>query len=52
MRTAAFIPLFTVALAGPALAAPVLMSADWAKEACEAWNRIRCSPTSSSRAAG
>ncbi len=39
MRTAAIIPLFTVALAGPALAAPVLMSADWAKEACEAWNK-------------
>jgi len=27
------------ALAAPALAAPVMMSSDWAKDACEAWNK-------------
>jgi len=39
MRFAALVPIFAAALAAPALAAPVLMSADWAKEACEAWNK-------------
>ena len=29
----------TLALAVPALAAPQLMSADWAKDACAAWNK-------------
>jgi putative sterol carrier protein len=31
--------LMTLALAGPALAAPSLMSAEWANEACGAWNK-------------
>ena len=39
MRIASFVPLIALALAGPVLAAPVLMSGDWAKEACEAWNK-------------
>lgn len=33
------IALAAIAVAGPALAAPVLMSADWGKDACAAWNR-------------
>jgi putative sterol carrier protein len=33
------VSLFALGLAAPVLAAPVMMSADWAKEACEAWNR-------------
>ena len=40
MRTASLAAaLAAFAFAGPALAAPVLMSADWAKDACAAWNR-------------
>ena len=35
LRCAAFA---TLAAAGSASAAPVLMSADWAREACKAWN--------------
>jgi len=31
--------LIAFAFAGTAAAAPVLMSADWAKDACEAWNK-------------
>ena len=31
--------LIAIAFAGPTAAAPVLMSADWAKEACAAWNK-------------
>ena len=31
--------LIAVAFGAPALAAPTLMSADWAKDACEAWNK-------------
>jgi putative sterol carrier protein len=30
---------FALAFGAPALAAPVLMSPDWAKDACEAWNK-------------
>ena len=40
MRTASLAAaLAAFAFAGPAVAAPVLMSADWAKDACAAWNR-------------
>ncbi len=39
MRTFALLPLAAFAMSSTALAAPVLMSADWAKEACEAWNK-------------
>jgi putative sterol carrier protein len=40
MRTASLAAaLAAFAFAGPALAAPVLMSADWAKDACAAWNK-------------
>ncbi len=39
MRIALFVPIFAAALAAPAFCAPVLMSGDWAKEACEAWNK-------------
>jgi len=31
--------LFAVVLSAPVAAAPVLMSAEWAKDACEAWNK-------------
>jgi putative sterol carrier protein len=31
--------LFAVLLSAPVAAAPMLMSAEWAKEACEAWNK-------------
>jgi putative sterol carrier protein len=31
--------LIAIALSGAASAAPVLMSADWAKDACAAWNK-------------
>ena len=31
--------VFTLALGAPALAAPVLMSADWGRDACAAWNK-------------
>ena len=31
--------LFAAALSAPVAAAPVLMSAEWAKDACEAWNK-------------
>ena len=31
--------LFAVVLSAPLAAAPVLMSAEWAKDACEAWNK-------------
>jgi putative sterol carrier protein len=31
--------LITIAFSGTAFAAPVLMSADWAKDACAAWNK-------------
>jgi putative sterol carrier protein len=33
------VPLAAAALCASAAAAPVMMSSDWAKEACEAWNR-------------
>ncbi len=39
MRNIALATLTAAALATPALAAPVMMSSDWAKEACEAWNK-------------
>jgi putative sterol carrier protein len=40
MRIAPFAGVVIVtALAAPALAAPVLMSADWGKDACAAWNK-------------
>ena len=40
MRSAVIVVLlFVLGHVAPVLAAPVLMSADWAKEACEAWNR-------------
>jgi putative sterol carrier protein len=40
MRTNSFaIALLAIASAGSAAAAPVLMSAEWAKDACEAWNK-------------
>ena len=40
MRTASLAAtLIAIAFAGPAVAAPVLMSADWAKDACAAWNK-------------
>ena len=40
MRSAVLaVSLFALGIAAPVLAAPVMMSADWAKEACEAWNR-------------
>ena len=38
-RLASLAPLTALAFASTALAAPVLMSADWGKEACEAWNK-------------
>jgi hypothetical protein len=31
--------LAAIAFAAPTLAAPVMMSVDWAREACEAWNK-------------
>ena len=31
--------LIAIAFSGAASAAPVLMSADWAKDACAAWNK-------------
>ena len=31
--------LIAIALAAPALAEPMLMSAEWAKDACGAWNK-------------
>ena len=31
--------LIAIAFAGPAVAAPALLSADWAKDACAAWNK-------------
>jgi putative sterol carrier protein len=31
--------LIAIAFGAPALAAPTLMSADWARDACEAWNK-------------
>ena len=33
------IPLFASAFGATALAAPVMMSAEWGKDACEAWNK-------------
>jgi putative sterol carrier protein len=33
-----FVSLFALTLGGPVSAAPELMSADWAKDACAAWN--------------
>jgi putative sterol carrier protein len=40
MRTASLlVPLAALGLSAAAAAAPVMMSADWAKEACEAWNK-------------
>ena len=40
MRLCAFaVSIVTLALGATAAAAPVMMSADWAKEACDAWNR-------------
>jgi putative sterol carrier protein len=40
MRLCAFaVSIVTLALGASAAAAPVMMSADWAKEACDAWNR-------------
>ncbi len=40
MRTASLLaPLAVFALSASAAAAPVMMSGDWAREACEAWNR-------------
>ena len=38
-RLTAAATLFAALLSAPAMAAPVLMSADWAKDACEAWNK-------------
>lgn len=35
---ASLVTLVIVALAAPVHAAPVLMSADWGREACDAWN--------------
>jgi putative sterol carrier protein len=37
--TALTVSLLALAFGAPALAAPVMMSADWGKEACEAWNK-------------
>src|SRR5512137_538311 len=37
-RTAVCLAALAVAAASSAIAAPVLMSPDWAKGACEAWN--------------
>jgi hypothetical protein len=31
--------LITIAFAAPTLAAPVLMTGDWGKDACAAWNK-------------
>jgi putative sterol carrier protein len=40
MRIRAFVvPLVAFAFGAPAAAAPVMMSAEWGKEACEAWNK-------------
>ena len=39
MRVAVFGPLAALAMSSTAIAAPVLLSADWGKEACEAWNK-------------
>ena len=40
MRFMALATTFTIiTMSVPVLAAPVLMSADWAKDACEAWNK-------------
>ena len=33
------ISLIAIALSAPALSAPVMMSAEWGKDACEAWNK-------------
>jgi putative sterol carrier protein len=39
MRTLPLVvPLFALAVGGPVSSAPALMSADWAKDACAAWN--------------
>jgi len=38
-RELLLVALTALAVAGPADAAPVLMSADWGKDACDAWNR-------------
>jgi putative sterol carrier protein len=39
MRNIALATLAAVAFAAPALGAPVMMSADWAQDACNAWNK-------------
>jgi putative sterol carrier protein len=39
MRIALFIAAVAAVVATPARCAPVLMSGDWGKEACEAWNK-------------
>jgi len=40
MRTTSLaVSLIAIAFAGPALAEPALMSAEWAKDACSAWNK-------------
>lgn len=40
MRFAPFATTFAaIAFATPVLAAPMMMSADWGKEACDAWNK-------------
>ena len=40
MRSSAFaVSIVTFAFGAAAAAAPVMMSAEWGKEACEAWNR-------------
>ncbi|MGE0358595.1 MAG: SCP2 sterol-binding domain-containing protein [Burkholderiales bacterium] len=39
MRAAAWMGAAMLAAAGTAMAAPQLMSEEWAKEACTAWNR-------------
>lgn len=39
MRAITLATLAACVVAVPAFAAPVMMSADWAKEACEAWNK-------------
>ena len=53
MRTVPlYVALVAMAFAGPLVAAPVMMSAQWAKEACEAWNKDPSSPASWWKAAG
>ena len=40
MRTSSLVAsLIAIAFAAPVLAAPVLMTGDWGKEACTAWNK-------------